>query len=173
MVEPVVYQPNCMRCDEWGVGVDCIGSGDSRRVISREPICFACGAIAPGLKQRLVTGNQARDTTGGNGNDKVRKRTDKDKVRKRTDKDGERKCDKDGDGNTDHGKGNDKDGNGNTKGNDKTDLVSRPLVLRGRDWRRPAGALRSRKQRLMDELEGRGRTLNKKTNDKQHESWIF
>ena len=82
-----------------------------------------------------------RDTTGGNGNDKVRKRTDKDKVGKRTDKDGERKCDKggegtdkdgtrnrdkggngtdkDGDGNTDHGKGNDKDGNGNTKGNDK------------------------------------------------------
>ena len=59
-VEPVVYQPNCMRCDEWGVGVDCIGSGDSRRVISREIICCACGAIAPGLKQRIVTGNQAR-----------------------------------------------------------------------------------------------------------------
>ena len=59
-VEPVVYQPNCMRCDEWGVGVDCIGSGDSRRVISREPICFACGAIAHCLKQRIVTGNQER-----------------------------------------------------------------------------------------------------------------
>ena len=59
-VEPVVYQPNCMRCDEWGVGVDCIGSGDSRRAISREIICCACGAIAPGLKQRIVTGNQAR-----------------------------------------------------------------------------------------------------------------
>ena len=59
-VEPVVYQPNCMRCDEWGVGVDRIGSGDSRRVISREIICCACGAIAPGLKQRIVTGNQAR-----------------------------------------------------------------------------------------------------------------
>ena len=59
-VEPVVYQPNCMRCDEWGVGVDCIGSGDSRRVISREIICCACGAIAPGLKQRIVTGNHAR-----------------------------------------------------------------------------------------------------------------
>ena len=59
-VEPVVYQPNCMRCDEWGVGVDCIGSGDSRRAISREIICCACGAIAPGLKQRIVTGNRAR-----------------------------------------------------------------------------------------------------------------
>ena len=63
-VEPVVYQPNCMRCDEWGVGVDCIGSGDSRRVISRGIICWACGAIAPGLKQRLVgiclRSNQAR-----------------------------------------------------------------------------------------------------------------
>ena len=59
-VEPVVYQPNCMRCDEWGVGVDCIGSGDARRVISREIICSACGAIAPGLKQRIVTVNRAR-----------------------------------------------------------------------------------------------------------------
>ena len=59
-VEPVVYQPNRMRCDEWGVGVDCIGSGDSRRAISREIICCACGAIAPGLKQRIVTGNRAR-----------------------------------------------------------------------------------------------------------------
>ena len=59
-VEPVVYQPACMRCDEWGVGVDCIGSGDARRVISREIICSACGAIAPGLKQRIVTGRRAR-----------------------------------------------------------------------------------------------------------------
>ena len=59
-VEPVVYQPACMRCDEWGVGVDCIGSGDARRVISREIICSACGAIAPGLKQRIVTVNRAR-----------------------------------------------------------------------------------------------------------------
>ena len=58
-VEPVVYQPNCMRCDEWGVGVDCIGSGDARRVISREIICSACGAIAPGLKQRISEGRRA------------------------------------------------------------------------------------------------------------------
>ena len=58
-VEPVVYQPACMRCDEWGVGVDCIGSGDARRVISREIICSACGAIAPGLKQRISEGRRA------------------------------------------------------------------------------------------------------------------
>ena len=38
------YQPNCMRCDDWGAGVTLDGQG---RVIAREPVCRACGALAP------------------------------------------------------------------------------------------------------------------------------
>ena len=38
------YQPNCMRCDDGGAGVTLDGQG---RVIAREPVCRACGALAP------------------------------------------------------------------------------------------------------------------------------
>ena len=41
--QPVQYQPHCMRCDDWGAGVT-LGQG---RVIAREPVCKACGALAP------------------------------------------------------------------------------------------------------------------------------
>ena len=32
-VDPKVYQPNCMRCDEWGVGVDCIAVLSAKVVV--------------------------------------------------------------------------------------------------------------------------------------------
>ena len=40
----ILIQPNCMRCDWLGSGVDL----DSQwRVVRREPVCRACNAIAP------------------------------------------------------------------------------------------------------------------------------
>ena len=38
-----VYQPNCMRCDALGAGVRLDRGG---HVIEREPVCYACGALA-------------------------------------------------------------------------------------------------------------------------------
>ena len=40
----LVYQPNCMRCDEMGSGVRLDLRG---QVIEREPVCGECGALAP------------------------------------------------------------------------------------------------------------------------------
>ena len=44
MASELVYQPNCVRCDAWGCGVRLDRGG---QVIEREPVCVACGALAP------------------------------------------------------------------------------------------------------------------------------
>ena len=53
------YQPNCMRCDDWGAGVTLDGQG---RVIAREPVCRACGALAPEASTPGAGANEYLDT---------------------------------------------------------------------------------------------------------------
>ena len=58
------YQPHCMRCDDWGAGVT-LGQG---RVIAREPVCKACGALAPEASTPGAGANEYLDTeTDGDG----------------------------------------------------------------------------------------------------------
>ena len=57
--QPVQYQPHCMRCDDWGAGVTLDGQG---RVIAREPVCRACGALAPEASTPGAGANEYLDT---------------------------------------------------------------------------------------------------------------